>query len=257
MTPHNVKLAASQFLEARRSRRWLTVLPKACRPSDVGEAYAIQRLVFAALGRPAAWKVGAGSPDASPAYAEIADSTLFRDGETMPSGMFNLIGAEAEVAYRLGRDLPPRPEDYSVEEVKAAVDSVLPAIEISDTRFAVWASQNRPSHIADQLNHGALAVGTTFAGLPDVDPLRQKAVMEVNGEIRAETIGGNPAGDPMRLLVWLANVGTREAGGLRAGSVITTGSLTGVIFVAAPSSRGSSRAWCRARLDRVIGVERR
>jgi hypothetical protein len=54
MTPHNVKRAASQFLEARRSRQWLTALPEAGRSSAIGEAYAIQRL---ALGR---------SPDCEP-----------------------------------------------------------------------------------------------------------------------------------------------------------------------------------------------
>jgi 2-keto-4-pentenoate hydratase len=38
----------------------------------------------------------------------------------------------------------------------------------------------------------------------------------------------------MRLLVWLANIGSRAAGGLRAGSMITTGSLTGMVFVSPP-----------------------
>jgi 2-keto-4-pentenoate hydratase len=235
MTPDNLKRAASLFLEARRTRRWLEALPEDCRPTDVGEAYEIQRLVFADLGgAAAAWKVGAGSPDADPACAEIANATLFPDGAAMPAGMFNFVGAEAEIAYRLAQDLRSRAKDYSLDEVRAAVGSVHPAIEITDTRFAALASQNRPSHIADQLNHGALAVGASAASLADVDPRAQKAVMEVNGDIRAETIGGNPAGDPMRLLLWLANIGSRAAGGLRAGSVITTGSLTGVVLVSPP-----------------------
>jgi 2-keto-4-pentenoate hydratase len=235
MTPDNLKRAASLFLEARRTRQWLEALPEDCRPTDVGEAYEIQRLVFADLGgAAAAWKVGAGSPDADPACAEIANATLFPDGAAMPAGMFNFVGAEAEIAYKLAQDLPSRAKDYSLDEVRAAVGSVHPAIEITDTRFAALASQNRPSHIADQLNHGALAVGASAASLADVDPRAQKAVMEVNGDIRAETIGGNPAGDPMRLLLWLANLGSRAAGGLRAGSVITTGSLTGVVLVSPP-----------------------
>jgi len=66
-----------------------------CHPADMTEAYAIQRLVFAELGRAAAWKVGAGSPDATPAYAAIADATLFADGAVLPSNMFNLVGIEA------------------------------------------------------------------------------------------------------------------------------------------------------------------
>jgi 2-keto-4-pentenoate hydratase len=235
MTPDKLKRAATLLLEARRMRRWLTALPEDCRPADISDAYAIQRLVFADLGRvAAAWKVGAGSPDAAPACAAIAESTLYGDGAVLPAKMFNFIGAEAEIAYRLGRDLPPRPEAYSLEEVKAAIASVHAAIEISDTRFAAWASQNRPSHIADQLNHGALAVGALSARLTDVDPSRQRAIMTVNGEIRADTTGGNPAGDPLQLLLWLANQGAHSMGGLAAGCVITTGSLTGVVFATPP-----------------------
>jgi 2-keto-4-pentenoate hydratase len=191
--------------------------------------------VFADLGgAAAAWKVGAGSPEAMPACAAIAASTVYDDGAVLPASMFNLIGAEAEIAYRLGRDLLPRPEPYSLKEVMAAVASVHAVIEISDTRFFAWASQNRPSHIADQLNHGALGVGRTAAGLADIDPLRLRAIMNVNGQVRADTIGGNPAGDLSRLLLWLANNGAHAMGGLAADCLITTGSLTGVIFVRPP-----------------------
>jgi 2-keto-4-pentenoate hydratase len=237
MTPDSLKRAAKLLAQARRTRRWLAGLPEDCRPADLGDAYAIQRLVFADLGgAAAAWKVGAGSPDATPACAEIAAATTFGDGAALPANMFNLVGAEAEIAYRLGRDLPPRAKAYSLDEVKAAIESAHPVIEVSDTRFVAWASQNRPSHVADQLNHGALAIGAASARPADVDPARQRAMMKVNGEVRADRVGGNPAGDPLRLLVWLANSGSRGAGGLRAGSVVTTGSLTGVIFVNPPVS---------------------
>src|SRR5579863_4479598 len=235
MTPDKLSKAATLLLEARRTRQWLTALPEDCRPADIDEAYAIQGAVFSTLARrAAAWKVGAGSSDATPACAAIADSTFYRDGAALPASGFNLIGAEAEIAYRLGRDLPTREKAYSLDEVKAAVESVHPAIEISDTRFVGWASQSRPSHIADQLNHGALIIGESAAALADVDPLRQRAIMTINGEVRADTTGGNPAGDPLRLLLWLANVGARAAGGLSAGSIVTTGSLTGVMFVTPP-----------------------
>lgn len=236
MAPENLKEAARLFLQVRRTRRWLPSLPEYCRPSDVADAYEIQRLVFAELGgAAAAWKVGAGSPDATPACAQIAAATTFDDGAALPASMFNLAGAEAEIAYRLGRDLPLRSEPYSLEEVKASIESVRPTIEISDTRFVAWASQDRPSHLADQLNHGALVVGADSARLTEVEASQQRAIMKVNGEVRADRIGGNPAGDPLRLLVWLANNGSRGAGGLRAGEVVTTGSLIGVIFVTTPA----------------------
>ena len=213
MTPDNLRRAAALLLEARHTRRWLAALPEECRPADIAEAYAIQRLVFAKLGPvAAAWKVGAGSPEATPACAAIGNSTLFGDGAVVPSNMLNFVGAEAEIAYRLGLDLPPRSKHYSLDEVRAAIEWAHPVIEISDTRFVSWASQNRPSHVADQLNHGALAVGADSVRLADVDPPRQRAIMKVNGEVRADAVGGNPAGDPLRLLMWLANGGAEIRG---------------------------------------------
>src|SRR5271163_4316214 len=86
MTPDNLRRAAALLLDARRTRRWLRALPEECRPADIAEAYAIQRLVFAELGRAAAaWKVGAGSPDVAPACAAIAESTLYGDGAVLSS----------------------------------------------------------------------------------------------------------------------------------------------------------------------------
>ena len=37
---------------------------------------------------------------------------------------------------------------------------------------------------------------------------------------------GNPAGDMIRLLLWLANTGALWAGGIKAGQIVTCGSWT-------------------------------
>jgi 2-keto-4-pentenoate hydratase len=86
------------------------------------------------------------------------------------------------------------------------------------------------SHVADQLNHGALVVGPGVRNWQELDAERQQTLLTINGALSASVIGGNPAGDPMRLLEWLANVGSRMLGGIRAGHIVTTGSMTGVVF---------------------------
>jgi 2-keto-4-pentenoate hydratase len=235
MAPIDHILAASTLLEARRTRRWLSSLPEGARPKDMDDAYAIQNIALAKLGPIAAWKVGAGGPEAAPACAAIAQTSLFESGVRLPAEMFHLVGVEAEIAYRFAADLPPRREAYSRDEVLAAIGSIHPAIEISDTRFVAWASQDRPSHVADQLNHGALVIGRGGEDWRRIDPDRQRAILTINGIVSADVIGGNPAGDPLRLLHWLANDGSRALGGLRAGAVVTTGSVTGVKFVDAPA----------------------
>jgi 2-keto-4-pentenoate hydratase len=234
MTPTDHEAAASILLEARRSRLWLPSLPEDYRPKGMDDAYAIQAILLASLGPVAAWKVGAGGPDSWPACAAIAAPTLFESGARLPAEMFHLVGIEAELAFRMAADLPPRDKPYSRDEVLAAVGSVHPAIEVSDTRFHAWGSQDRPSHIADQLNHGALVIGLGVEDWRQIDVTSQRTILTIDGHPFADVAGGNPAGDPVRLLHWLANHGARAFGGLRAGAVVTTGSVTGVKFADAP-----------------------
>lgn len=234
MTENSNSRAASVLLKARRTRQWIASLPEECRPKDLDDAYSIQNLVLAELGKVAAWKVGAGSPEGCPACAAIAEATLFETGARLPPELFNLVGVEVEIAYRFSRDLPPRREAYSNEEVGEAIETVHAAIEISDTRFSSWASQDRLSHVADQLNHGALVVGPGIRNWRGIDANKQQSLMTIDGVLSSDVIGGNPAGDPMRLLEWLANDGSRMLGGIRAGHIVTTGSMTGVAFKSTP-----------------------
>ena len=63
-------------------------------------------------------------------------------------------------------------------------------------------------------------------------PLAQSATLSVNGStVVQRATWGNPAGDPLRLLAWLANEGALSLGGLRAGQWVTTGSCTGTVMV--------------------------
>jgi 2-keto-4-pentenoate hydratase len=234
MSPTESEQAASLLLKARADRQWLTELPEACRPRHIGDAYDIQARVASRLGGAIqAWKVGAGSLNAEPACAAITERTLFKSGVTLSRAMFNIVGLEAEIAYRFGRALEPG-QVHSMDDVAAAVESVHPAIEISDTRFTKWASQDRPSHVADQLNHGALVVGEGTENWKSVEAATHEARIAVNGKAVFDAVGKNPAVDVFRLLHWLANQGAVRAGGIRAGTVVTTGSLTGVNFVTPP-----------------------
>ncbi|MEJ0048542.1 MAG: hypothetical protein WDN04_22360 [Rhodospirillales bacterium] len=52
---------------------------------------------------------------------------------------------------------------------------------------------------------------------------------------------GNPAGDMIRLVAWLADQGAVWAGGLRRGQIVTCGSWTGA--TAAPSARAVQAAF--------------
>jgi 2-keto-4-pentenoate hydratase len=222
--------AALALLNARRTRLWLEALPPGGRPNNEIDAYAIQDLVAQQLGPVIAWKVGSAAPQSQPHRAPIHAETL-REGGRLSADMLHVIGVEAEIAYRFARDLPPRAALYTREDVLGAIATMHPAIEIVDTRFVALSSVGPLCQRADQQNHGALAIGSGLRTWLDIDPLRQPVRLTINGELAVDRIGGNSAGDPLRLLEWLANHGARSLGGLRAGQVVTTGSCTGTIFV--------------------------
>jgi 2-keto-4-pentenoate hydratase len=227
----DIALAAETLLKARRERVWIENLPESARPVDMAEVQAIHRLVAEGRGPVGGWKVGAASPEAVPNGAPLNAADLHMTPEPLPASRFNVTGVEAEIAYLLGRDLPPRDAPYTREEVLDAVESLHPVIEIVDTRFTRLGISDLLSHAADQVNHGALVVGPALPDWRAIDPVNQPVRLLFDGRLVLEHVGGNSAGDPVRLLQWLADTGARAYGGLAAGMVITTGSCTGMLMI--------------------------
>ena len=208
-------------------------IPEPLRPCDAAQAYAVQDRVVRARGEIAGWKVGAAAPDAEPARAALtADSVHVGAAVHLAASGFSVIGVEAELVFQCIADLPPRDVPYTPGEVLGAFGAVRAGIEVCDTRFAAWGGQDALSRLADQACHGALIVGSGLDDAGAVDVLRQPVRLDVNGgTVVSHDAGGNPAGEPLRLLVWLANEGARSLGGLRAGQWVTTGSWTGTPMV--------------------------
>ena len=216
--------AARLLLSARRdpSQR-LHSLPEAMRPKTETQAYLVQRAIMAELGPIGGWKVGSPRPDGpvncSPLPARGIGNSPMAAGGT-------LRGVEAEIGVRFARALPPRGTPYGAGEVLDAVTSMHPTIEVLDSRFLDADAVDPLSNLADSMSHGGLAIGPAIEGWQEVDLATEQVRLLVNGaEVKSRT--ANPAGDMVRLLVWLANEGTHWAGGLQAGQVATTGSWTG------------------------------
>ena len=223
MTSHHD--AATLFLTTRRGTTpLLEGLPAALRPKTESDAYAIQQAVVTELGGIAGWKVGSPNPAATHfTCAPLPAGTVF-DGPVTIEGSDH--GVEAEIAVRLGHDLPPRESPYTLDDIRAAIASAHPAIEVLESRFADVEAAGALSALADSLSNHSLVLGPAIAGWEHIDLLNETVRLIVDEkEIKHGT--ANPGGEMLRLVVWLANEGTRWAGGLRAGQVITTGSWTG------------------------------
>jgi 2-keto-4-pentenoate hydratase len=182
----------ARLLEARRSGTAFAVAPEDV-PQTEAAAYAVQHAVAATLGPIGGWKVGAGGPDAKPTAAPLPASVIVAAPARLPPTYSDRL-VEAEIAFRIACDLPPRD--------------------------------------ADSLGHGGLVVGEAAPGWQTIDFAALQVTQEIAGQA-SKRGAGNPAGDMIRLIAWLADEGAVWAGGLKAGQIVTCGSWSGMTEAAA------------------------
>jgi 2-keto-4-pentenoate hydratase len=227
LPPKRVTDAALLLIQARAERRLMT--PPFAIP-EVEDAYAVQDSVLAALGPAGAWKVGAKSPDAQPTCAPIFASILMAAPAEIPAAHLGMIGIEAEIAFTLAADIEPGGPALTESDFPALIAAAHPAIEVVDTRVADWKNADRLWLLADNQMNGALVVGDP-AKSPHLDLKALSVTLRVDGKVAIEAIGGNTAGDPRRVLLWLLNHCRANGIALKRGMPITTGSCTGMTFV--------------------------
>jgi len=138
-----------------------------------------------------------------------------------------LIGIEAELAFRVDRDLPPRVAPYDRAEVVAGA-TLHPAIEVVDSRYADFRSLGRASILADNFSNGGLVYGAAVQNWEALDLGGTAIMLTEDREPFADSSGGT-ARDPLGALVECANLMV-ERGGVTAGTMVTTGSWTGMVF---------------------------
>ena len=218
----------------------LAEIPEDVRPRTREEGYAVQALFEERSASPLfGWKIAATSKAGQahinvtgPLAGRLLREKVFVPGAELPLGVNHMKVGEAEFAFRMGRDLPPRPQPYSVDEVLAAVETLHPAIEVPDSRFDDFTIVGAPSLIADNacahqfvlgppaetdwraldlVEHRVMGnVGRPFTG-------RQEPTLTHEGK------GANVLGDPRVALTWLVNELSGLGITLHAGEVVTTG----------------------------------
>lgn len=221
--------AAEILLKARREVMPIHHLPEDLRPGSLDEAYVLQDIVAEAMGRIGGWKVGALSPDATPLFGPMPLWGGYAASGSRISPTFKrLRGIEAEIAFCLGNDLPPRAEPYTRQEITDAIASAHPAIELLESAYYDPDAVDRLSMIGDLQMHGGFVYGKPYADWKNCDLTQESVNVAVDGALRFEGKASNPAGtDLLRLVTWLANEGSYRTGGLKAGQWITTGSWSG------------------------------
>jgi 2-keto-4-pentenoate hydratase len=224
--------AASRTLHGHwRAGTKLNALEPSQRPRDRAEGYAIQAAIeTSATGELFGWKIAATSEAGQkhinvdgPMAGRILRQTVIANGGTASMAGNEMRVAEPEFAFRMRTDLAPRSSAYSVREVLDAVDTLHPAIEIPDSRFADFVSAGAAQIIADNACAHLFVLGEpTTSNWRTLDLVEERPVITLRGQ-RYVGHGKNVLGDPRVALAWLANE-LRELGvTLKAGEVVTTG----------------------------------
>jgi 2-keto-4-pentenoate hydratase len=232
MNKYAIQQAAEILWKTWRENKRIEALPATCRPESRIEGYGVQATVAQLSGQETfGWKIAATSKAGQqhigvdgPLAGRLLQKRAFHSGASV-SLLNNIMNvAEAEFAFRMARDLPPRRMPYSVEEVTAAVDTMHPAIEIPDSRYENFVTVGAAQLIADNACASYFVLGpATASDWRQHDLADHPVTININGRLAREGKGANVLGDPRIALTWIANELSLMGDMLQAGQVITTG----------------------------------
>ena len=238
------RCAAELLWSAWNDERRIDAIPDPFRPTSRADGYQVQQSLAEISGQATVgWKIAATSAAGQahlkvdgPLAGRLLANRVHPDGTPIVLGNNGMRVAEAEFAFRLGRDLPPRSQPYELAEVMAAIDSLHPAIEIPDSRYNDFCIVGSPQLIADNACAHDFVLGQpTTVDWRAIDLSAHVVRLQLNGTVAREGIGANVLGDPRIAMTWIANELREQGIGLLAGQFVTTG--TSVVPV--PIEQGS------------------
>jgi 2-keto-4-pentenoate hydratase len=225
----NTKLV-DELARARSEARVLEAGPWLASVTSVEEAYRIQSQLAARPGNIVrGWKVTALAPEQQrgfltdrPVAAALLSPFVHMAPDTLSVAQFIVPLIECEVAFLLGADLPPRQQPYTRGEIEAAIEAVVPAIEIADSRCPA----NAPDllKLADFMGNGAFISAAPVHDWRKLDLENLVVTLTHDSSIAERGNSARILGNPLLAVIALANAQPLPAGGLKRGQIVTTGS---------------------------------
>jgi len=239
-----VAAAAERLAEAQATRVPCAPVRDLIGTDDLDAAYAVQQhLVRARLDAGATVvgrKIGATSKAVQdqlgvdqPDFGYLLDEMDVSGAASGagPISMRTLLQprVEAELAFRLARDIDVPEDEITLGFVRESVDVALPALEIVDSRIAGW-QIGFTDTVADCASSALFVVGTdarplTAPGVDGCEPVEVEMSLTINGDVRSSGNGAACLGDPLKALRWLAVQAARFGDPLRAGHLVLSGAL--------------------------------
>jgi 2-keto-4-pentenoate hydratase len=169
--------------------------------------------------------MGVDEPD----YGHLLGDMELRADEPVEAARYCYPRVEVEVGFVLGADLPG--EGCTEDDVLAATERVVPALELIDSRIVDWRIA-LPDTIADNASSAGYVIGE---GVPPagLDLTAIEATLYRDGESVVSGRSDAVLGNPVTSVAWLARKVASFGVRLEAGHVVLPGSCTRAIDVAA------------------------
>jgi 2-keto-4-pentenoate hydratase len=239
LVPAIAQASARELFRQHAAREPFRALAGAFAPADTDAAYRVQDSFVAQLleqrkTAPAGYKIAITTPSMRDmvGFQDSVSGRLFgdqlhRSGHTIRARDYVRLIVEFEIAFELARDLPVNGSGWTGATILEHVKCAYPALEIADDRLADYPSlkQSVLTLVADNAWNQGLVLGGPVSGLDAASIQALEGIAFIDRREVGRGTGRDVLGHPLDALAWLANHLVARGLSIKAGDIVTTGSL--------------------------------
>lgn len=235
----DIKRLGDELFRAQRDARMIAPLTDTYTSMTIADGYKIQQQLIARrldagehiIGK----KVGVTSQAVmamlkvdQPDFGQLTDRMVVNQGDSIDISTMIQPKVEGEIAFVLKHDLSG--PGVTVPDVLRATEGIMACLEIVDSRIQDWKIKIQDT-VADNASCGLFAISDRMVSPSDLDFYTMGMVLEKNGRIVGMGTGAATMGSPVVAIAWLANTLGELGISLKAGEIILSGALSGMVPV--------------------------
>lgn len=245
LSDHQIATAADQLYLAEQQRIQISPLTLSMPGMDLDDAYAIQKAWVNRKiqdGRKVTgYKIGLTSRAMqmamhidTPDFGVLLDDMAFPSGGQIRASDFTDPRIEVELAFVLKEPLSG--ENVAIDQVLAATDYVVPALELIAARShrvdpETGYTRKVFDTIADNAANAGYIVGDRHFRPDEIDLPWVGAMLYLNGQVEETGLAGGVMGHPAHGIRWVCKRFASHGIGLEPGQLILAGSFTRPVVV--------------------------
>lgn len=230
----DIQKAAQQLLEAERTKAPIAPLTKTYEKISAQDAYRIQLAQIDEKVQNGAeikgLKIGLTSKAMQemlnvhiPDYGFVLNTMMYGEDAAIPIESFLQPKVEFEIAFVFKKALGGA--EVSVEDVIEAVDYIVPAVEIIDSRIEDWNIRFEDT-VADNGSSAGAILGSQKTALSDIADIAAIPMTVLkNGEWLDEATSAAVLGNPLNAVVWLVKALDEYGISIKPGMFVLSGAL--------------------------------